>query len=453
MVVDRYRDMYQVIEQVRLEFPAFLAQGQATAGADWVLELLKRKLEGQPIRAYFLAKTTNWLVQLQAPWQRVRTNLLPGANRLFSAQLPLIFEVVITVQYLHNQILDGKSGVTNRERISRNLLAANLLKEQLYRYIDQELPRWARATTAQAVRTCFELVDQGQFLEQTQNVYAAYRDGQANWQQTIPAAVLERVDLSAVGPFLEKLKNDLPVMLHEQLDVYFHRMYLTCASLFVEAVQLLGQLLKVPAERLRDVQQFSVCYGLMRQLVNDNADWIPTRFGLETKTKTAADSFSDLRNTTLTLPLFFYLAEGQGGKIDYFLERQMCWSAAFEDAVFDDILESDALFKSVQNTRILAELALAHLPLESLDANYLADSCEIVHWNKFLAPCLQHPAYQDYRKKTYRKRTRRLILELRRERTQQPEALQKQRKDQRLGVPQVPQPVIPRLHALLRQTS
>ena len=445
--------MYQVVEQVKLEFPAFLAQGQATAGADWVIDLLQSKLAGRPIRAYFLAKTTNWLVQLQTPWQRVRTRVLPGYARLFSAQLPLIFEVVITVQYLHNQILDGKSGVTNRERISRNLLAANLLKEQLYRYIDQEVPAWARPATTQAVRTCFELVDQGQFLEQTQNIYAAYRDGQNNWQQTIPAAVLERVDLSAVGPFLEKLKSDLPVMLHEQLEVYFHRMYLTCASLFVEAVQLLGRLLKLSAKQTKDVQQFSVCYGIMRQLVNDNADWIPTRFGLETKTKTAADSFSDLRNTTLTLPLFFYLAEGQGGKIDYFLERQMCWSAAFEDAVFDEILESDALFKSVQNTRILAELALAYLPIGEREADFLADSCEIVHWNKFLAPCLQHPAYQDYRKKTYRKRTRRLILELRRERTQQPETVQRRTKGHPLGVPQMHQPVIPRLHALLRQTS
>ena len=265
--------------------------------------------------------------------------------------------------------------------------------------------------------------------------------------------VLERVDLSAVGPFLDKLKNDLPMMLHEQLDVYFHRMYLTCASLFVEAVNLLGKLLKVPAQRLAPVRHFSVCYGLMRQLVNDNADWIPTRFGLETKTKVAADSFSDLRNTTLTLPLFFYLAEGQGGKIDYFLERQMCWSAAFEDAVFDEILESDSLFKSVQNTRILAELALAHLPADNLDAQFLADSCEIVHWNKFLAPCLKHPAYQGYRKTTYRKRTRRLILELRRERTHQPEAIKRQKSVPHLWESQVQSPLIPKLHALLRQTS
>ena len=453
MAVERYRDMCRTSERIQLEYPFFVAQGKATTGSAWVLDLLESKLSGRPIRAYFLAKTTHWISQLQAPWQRARTTMLPGSERLFMAQLPLVFEVVITIQYLHNQIFDGKSGVTNRESISRNLLAANLLKEQLYRYIDQVIPAWAREQVIQSVRSCFEQVDQGQFLEQSQNTYSAYRNGQADWRQTIPQAVLQQVDLSAVGPFLDKLRQDLPIILHEQLDVYFHRIYLTCASLFVEATKLLGRLLKVPAKRMHTVEQFSVCYGLMRQLVNDNSDWIPSRFGLDTKTKTPADNFSDLRNTTLTLPLFFYLAAGQGGKIDYFLERQMCWSSAFENVVFEEILDSDALFKSVQNTRILAELALAHLPADDLNAQYLADSCEIVHWNKFLAPCLKHPAYQSYRKKIYRKRTRQLILELRRERLEQP-ALQKKAAVQwgqwwKTTSP----PAIPRIHALLRQTN
>lgn len=453
MAVDRYRDMYQCVEHLKLEYPAFVAQGQATDGSGWVFELLEQKLSGQPIRAYFLAKAARWLIQLQSPWQRARTHILPGQQRFFFAQLPLAFEVVITIQYLHNQILDGKSGVTDRESISRNLLAANLLKDQLYRYLEQEVPAWARTATVKAIRSCFEQVDQGQFLEQTQNTYAGFRSGQPEWKKTLPSGLLERADLSAVAPFLEKLKTDLPVMLHEQLEVYFHRIYLTCASLFVEAVQLLGKLLRVSNKRLEAVRQFSVCYGLMRQLVNDNADWIPSRYGLETKTKTAADSFSDLKNTTLTLPLLFFLATGQGGKIHYFLERQMRWSPAFEESVFDEILDSDALFKSIQNTRILAELALAYLPLSELNARFLADSCEIVHWNKFLAPCLQHQAYRGYRKTAYRKRTRNLIMELRRERTQQVEHQTGTRKEWQHGLEPSFPVVIPKLHALLRQTS
>lgn len=406
--------MCRTIDLVREEFISFQQLGAGLSASSWVTDLLQNKLSGTPIRAYFVAKTAIWLKHTNPVF-----SVLPYARneRLFSAQLPFIFEVIITIQYLHNQILDGKSGVTTRERISENMLAANLLKEQLYRYISVKLPRSARNTTLKAVRKCFEQVDQGQYLEQQFNTYQAFDQGHQAWKETLPPAWLDELNLTAVAPFLNKLKADLPAILHVQLDIYFARIYLTCASLFVEASRLLGQLLRVPNNKMKSVLNFSVCYGLMRQLVNDNSDWIPSRFGLSTKTKTAADHFSDLRNGTLTLPTFFLLAEKKDSMLLQFLNKQMRWSAAFEDAAFAEVLSSNALYKSIQNTRILSELALAYLPHDDQAAAYLADSCEIVHWNKFLAPCLNHPAYQVYRKGFYRQRTKRLILQLRKERT------------------------------------
>ena len=102
----------------------------------------------------------------------------------------------------------------------------------------------------------------------------------------------------------------------------------------MEASRLLVSLLHVPENKMKAVVNFSVCYGLMRQLVNDNSDWIPSRFGLSTKTKTAADHFSDLRNGTLTLPTFFLLAEKKDSMLLQFLNKQMRWSATFEEAAF-----------------------------------------------------------------------------------------------------------------------
>jgi hypothetical protein len=160
----------------------------------------------------------------------------------------------------------------------------------------------------------------------------------------------------------------------------------------------------------------------MRQLVNDNADWVPSSFGLNTTTKTASDTFSDLRNGTLTLPLLFFLAENKTSLLQQVLDKKMCWSTAFEAPIFEEILKSDALYKSVQNTRILTELALAYLPEEQAASNYLAQSCEIVHWNKFLAPSLKHSAYQVYRKTSYNLRTKRLIKQLRQQRQKSPTA-------------------------------
>lgn len=419
MAVDRYTDMYRTIDLVKKEFDCFQAAGAGLSRSPWVTDLLRSKLNGTPIRAYYVAKTASWLRtmgSLRSAYYYTRY------ERFFTAQLPFVFEVVITIQYLHNQILDEKSGVTTRERISKNMLAANLLKEQLYHYIDTQLPKTTRQATLSAVRTCFEQVDQGQYLEQRFNTYQAFAQGEEDWKQTLPAAWAEDLDLSAATPFLNKLKADVPVILHTQLDVYFARIYLTCAKLFVEASKLLGKLLFVPAPRMKAVTQFSVCYGLMRQLVNDNADWIPSSYGLKTKTKTATDHFSDLRNGTLTLPLIFMLAEKKDSVLLQLLNKQMRWSVAFEEAAFEEVLSSDALFKSIQNTRILSELALAYLPHDNQAAAYLADSCEIVHWNKFLQPCLEHPAYRIYRQGFYRRRTRQLILRLRNERknAQQP---------------------------------
>lgn len=415
MTKDRFQDMQYTIDRVNVAFTRFEACGQGLANSPWVTSLLRKKLSGAPVRAYFAAKMAAWLTDQSAPLSSFRS-LRPGMDSLFSEQLPFIFEAIITIQYLHNQILDGKSGVTNRARISENVLAANLLKEQLYRYIDTELPRYARHRTTIAVRTCFELVDQGQYIEQHFNTYTAFVTGQNDATAHVPAAYRASEDLAGVEAFIQKIKRDLPEMLHAQLDTYFHRIYLTCAALFVEASRLIGDLLGVPSAQLQPVLQFSRSYGLMRQLVNDNADWVPSSFGLTTVTKAATDHFSDLRNGTLTLPVLFFLAEHKHTSLEQVLAGRIAWSSHFEAEIFGEMATSHALYKSIQNTRILAELALAYLPASHPAAVHLADSCEIAHWNKFLAPCLSHPAYKVYRQGVYHQQTKQLIAQLRQRR-------------------------------------
>lgn len=115
------------------------------------------------------------------------------------------------------------------------------------------------------------------------------------------------------------------------------------------------------------VEQFSVCYGLMCQFVNDNFDWILSCFGLDIKIKIFVDNFSDLCNIMLILLLFFYFVVGQGGKIDYFLECQMCWLFVFENVVFEEILDFDVLFKLVQNIRIFVEFVLVYLLVDDFN--------------------------------------------------------------------------------------
>lgn len=416
MTVDRFQNMHQTNSAVKSELVTFTALGVNLGYATDSISFLHQKLNGKPIRAYFTAKMGEWLMEERTVFSKYRNEEVLG--KLLNAQLPFIFETVISIQYLHNQILDAKAGVTTPERVAENLLSANLLKEQLYRYIHQELPRWAALKVEKSVRKCFEYVDIGQILEIKANRYNAFTEKNPNLEEILPAQILDDIKLEGVSTFINKIKAELPCFLHQQLDVYFHRIYLTCATLFVEVTTLIGELLHLPAKKINAHLQFSATYGLMRQLVNDNADWVPSQFGLSTHDKSYDDGFSDLRNATLTLPLMFFIAEHKKSLLQDVLTKKTAWQTSFENNIFEDMLESQALYQSIQNTRILGELALAYLPQELSVGRYLADSCEIVHWNKFIVPCLKHPAYKIYRQTAYCKRTRFLIKKLRKQREQ-----------------------------------
>lgn len=393
------------------------ARYQPGAGGVGVMSSLERRLAGRPVRAYFMDKMGQWAVASLPVWRRKRWE---GGVRehLLRRQLPLIWEAVITIQYLHNQILDGKSGVTTRERISERLLWANLLKDQLYRYIDGEVPAAYRPAVMASTRRCFSWVDYGQVLEKRTNHRPSGEPELSDWPSLLPAQVRQSLDLAAAQVFIDKVKRDLPTLRHEAVDLYFQRIFLTCAFLFVEGADLLIRLTRPKSDVAASLRGFSLNYGLMRQLVNDNADWLPSAFALHTRAKEATDGFSDLRNGTLTLPLLFYLAANKHSPIQRMLASGAAWTPQLETRVFTEMLQSQALYQSIQNTRILGELAMAFLPDELPAARFLADTCEIVHWNKFLAPCLRHPAYAAYKKTPYHHRTRRLIRRLRRQRRQ-----------------------------------
>ncbi len=409
----RVEDMNLVADRVKEELHCLERYGYGPSETEWILNLLRRRLGGKPLRAYFVTKLSEYLLQGAAPLRRAQWSGAP-ARRLLERQLPLVFETVITVQYLHNQILDGKSGADQPAIRVERLLAANLLKEQLYRYLDGEVPAAWRERVVQAVRRTFELTDLGQRLDKQANSFRAFRDERIVLDEVVSPVVRRHIHLEAAAPFMEKIKRDLPELYHELVDVYFHRIYLTCAALFAAAADLLSSLLGAGRREAGHARSFAVVYGLMRQVVNDNADWLPAELNLSTHSRTAADAQSDLRNGLLTLPLIFYLAARQRGPIDTYLRGGGgTLTAPEQTAIFADLMQSNALFQSIQNGRILGELAMAHLDLARPAARFLVDTCEIVHWNKFLVPCLRHPAYKAYRKTSYYRRTRELIHSLR----------------------------------------
>ncbi|RMF00124.1 MAG: hypothetical protein D6772_06740 [Bacteroidetes bacterium] len=416
MNLDQYKQMHvQTNRLLRREYQVFCSYSRGTVVDRWAASYLLVKLEGRPARAYFARAMSDWLLGLKASWCRWSQSV--AKKRLVEAQIPFLFELVISIQYLHNQILDGKAGVTTTDRIADNLLLANLLKEQLYRYIDAEVAPAYRQVVTQHIRQCFEWVDLGQQLERLTNNYRHLH--QHELRDVLPDGLSQEIDLTAIQAFIQKTKQSLPRFLHQELDHYFQRIYLTCAALFVTITQLNARVLGMAKRQVRAPLHFSVCYGIMRQLVNDNADWVSTQETLHTQEKLSTDAGSDLRNKTLTLPLFFWLAEphSPSSSIEQLLHDKQAWNTQAAKAAFTEIIESHALFKAVQHTRILAEVAVSFLPAERSD---LARACEIAHWNKFLVPVLRHPAYADFRQTPSHRRTKQLIRQLRRARKQGP---------------------------------
>lgn len=414
----RYEEMQAVAAAIREELRMLSPrQPHTIPQSNWPLEPLQERLANQPLRAYYVHQIGQYVVAGLPAWRRPMWRRGQGAH-LLCCQLPLLFEGIITVQYLHNQILDEKSGVTGRERINANLLQANLLKDSLYRYIDTQIPAAWRPRVTEAVRQTFELVDVGQRLESTSNTYQAYLGHVALPQPVYATHQLK--DLEAAAVFVKKVKDDLPLVLHEATDIYFQRIYLTCAALFVQATQLVADLTGYTGTRALRLRHFAVNYGLMRQLVNDNADWLPARLNLTATSKHPTDACSDLRHGVLTLPLLHYLANGQTGPINHWLQGIPAAAAGFsgqqQDVFFEDIIQSQALFQSIQQARILGELAVSYLDHRQPAAAKLAATCDIVHWNKFLVPCLRHPAYAVYRKTSGHQRTKQLIQAIRQQR-------------------------------------
>ncbi len=386
--------------------------GYGTASGEEVFSLLRRRIAATPIRAYFAMKLAEYSRSGQ-----VGSRVLPLARstmHFLHTQLPFITEVIISVQYLHNQILDGKADASRMPVMQQKLLAANLLKDHLYAYIDSEVPRRLREKTRYRVRLAFEHVDLGQHLEKTYNTYAVYAQAARMEPVALPAKVKEFIRLEGAQVFIDKIKKDLPRATWAYVDIYFERIYLTCAALFVHTTELIIEVLGIGQKRAAHLIQFASCYGLMRQLVNDNADLVPPQLALHTHGRYAEDAGSDLRNGTITLPLIFHLSEAPAGAIQHYLLKEgNSWEASQVTTYFTELIKNNGLYRSIQNCRILGELAVSYLDQKQVSAQLLADTCEIVHWNKFLYPCLRHPAYALYRVTAYSRQTKRLIRQLR----------------------------------------
>lgn len=307
-----------------------------------VYTLLRQKLEKISVRATFTRKIYEYVkVEMGSKY--------PIENEeLFLKQLPFISEVVIIIQYFHNQVFDEKVGTNTNRKISNKVIYADIFKDLLYDYIDNEVVEKHRYTVHKYIRKMFRFCDVGQYLDKNFCTYEAYKKGNFGGIKSINPEVDGFVDLKIVEDIINEVKNFAPNKT-DFIDLYFRRISLTSAALFILSAELVMDLMDYKDEEGKNnISNFAKCYGLMLQIVNDNSDFVLRKENLFGKNK--SDICSDLKNKNITLPLIYHLEKcNKENSIIYsFLENNN--SNIDENLgrfIFKELVNNDSILKSI----------------------------------------------------------------------------------------------------------
>lgn len=369
--------------------------------------LLERKIADKPVRAYFAGEV---FACVRRSARQEGLELKSEDAHLFLRVIPFVTEVVISIQYFHNQILDSKAGVTcrNKRQIDQNLLSANLLKEYLYEYIEQETDQEQAAVITRFVRRIFKYVDVGQQIEKKWNTYESYEQGLYKNMQLHPD-IEAFASPDRIAPLLETLRRFYP----ERSDyavAYLRRIALTSAALFVLSAEMILELSGYTGDSREQLLEFAWFYGMMQQVINDNADVVPSRFNHETTEKTASDAFSDARNHNVTLPLFLHLENmrlapenHEPDLVKSILQRpfHVTLTNREEERLFLELRASGALYFSIDLGKYFALLAQNSLVNNATECQALLSLCDVADWNRYIYDCYNK---KDPQNKRLRKR-------------------------------------------------
>lgn len=353
--------------------------------SNYCLELLNRRwnINAYPQRAYFIRKMYEYVL-----WEQGIEKPSDKLEQLFKVKLGFIMEVTIVIQYLHNQIIDGKFGVKNLTTIKRNLIASNILREILFQYIHQEIEGYGHVTL-EKVKKCISnillYVDLGQRIEQEYNHYDSYKQN-----LTLPICSSQIglfTDLDCIRPIIDSIKKQVPNK-GDFVEGYFRRIYLTNGCFHTFMTQLVMDILDYENN---DLACFSIIYGIAMQITNDIIDYIPpieeNHKGVTSNTvgKKATDSYSDLRNFNITLPLIFHLSENRNKLIEKYLSKSI--SIKIMDKYYIEITNELKTTQSIDEARYFAKDLISHskpyLNLNNDHSAYLFNMIEKAEWNKY----------------------------------------------------------------------
>lgn len=320
-----------------------------------VCPIIKARIQesGKSTRASFTRYATEYIQE--KPWGEI------------DVQVAFIIELSACVTYLENQIVDVKNGVNNRQKINENLLAAQILKECIERYLAYEFkgPKASIPFINERIRKICSLFSYGETLELYGLNYKEFgkiTSSEGDTHSTVPHNIERQVRtldfLNIWNAFAQK--RGLVNSKREFMKNYFRRTFLINTVLYEEVIYILLHLYEKNKADYKSLRSFSRGYGMVQQMTNDIIDFVPVTWITEAakrmprKTydftgKFREDNFADIKNGLLTLPTIIFLEKEESN--NSFLKRHLEESStlAFERAELQEkLLEERGVLDSLK---------------------------------------------------------------------------------------------------------
>lgn len=352
----------------------------------YCLKLLNRRWKRKilPQRAYFVRKIYEYVL-----WEQDIEKPCSELEQLFKVKLGLIMEVTIVIQYLHNQVIDGKFNVKKPRKIRRNLIASNILREILLQYIDQEIQVYGKEIydkTRLCISEILLHVDLGQRIEQEYNHYDSYK-------KNPPLCICQNTigifsNLECIRSIIDSVKEQIPDKV-DFIESYFRRIYLTNGCFYTFMTKLVMGILGYEDEGGR-LSKFAVTFGIATQITNDVVDFVPPikkgkKLSSSTVGKKTTDCYSDLNNGNITLPLIYHLTKNQERLVEEYLSKPNRNNSInnYSLEITKEVIGSGAIRKTIKIGRRIANLGHTYLNSINKNKSYLIDMIDQNKWNKY----------------------------------------------------------------------
>jgi hypothetical protein len=196
------------------------------------------------------------------------------------------------------------------------------------------------------------------------------------------------------------------------LHLYFKRTYYLNTVLYELYTQLLVEEFAAQKEKFSHLIKFARYYGMIQQIINDNLDFLPLSHFLENPCKIQEDTFSDLREQNVTLPILFYL-QLKEKEIGILSDENLIYSILnspnepvslrkdehIQYAILNELFSSKALSMSKKIGVVLASKAKKILDSDNLISdNLISDKTTSPYFLKMIDVAIRNKGYETYSK-------------------------------------------------------